>query len=139
MQNYDKEMQKVIASLTVKPKLLLHACCAPCSTAAIDKLKDFFDITVYFFNPNMDTLTEYELRAEELKRYCDALNISVVKENYEPTEFYERVKGFESAPEGGKRCEICFKLRLTATAKYAKENAVEISCQNEVLPFQEKV
>lgn len=125
MINYDKEMQKVVKSLDGRQKLLLHACCAPCSTAAIDKLNDFFDITVYFFNPNIDTKAEFSARAEEEIRYCKTLNIPVVVEDYEPSVFYDRVKGYENCPEGGERCELCFNLRLFAAAKFAKENGFD--------------
>ncbi|MDY6367264.1 MAG: epoxyqueuosine reductase QueH [Clostridia bacterium] len=125
MINYDKQMQKIIAGFSGKPKLLLHACCAPCSTAAIDKLIDFFDITVYFYNPNIDTEKEYFTRAEEEKRYCKNFDIPVVVKPYNPSEFYQAVKGYELYPEGGARCELCFKLRLFNAANYAKENGFD--------------
>ena len=128
MINYDKEMQKMISSLKSsegKPTLLLHACCAPCSSAVIERLKDFFDLTVYFYNPNIDSLSEYDLRAEELKKFCAAFFIPVVAERYEPAVFLNAVKGYEDDREGGNRCFLCYGLRLKAAAKYAKENGFD--------------
>lgn len=128
MINYDREMQKVVSTLSNaehKPKLLLHACCAPCASPAIERLKDFFDIFVYFYNPNIDTEKEYYLRAEELKRFCAAFNVPAIIAHYKPSDFYERVKGLEDLPEGDKRCFICYRLRLFDSAKYAKENAFD--------------
>ena len=126
MINYDREMQNVIASFSKtegkKPKLLLHACCAPCSSAVIERLKDVFDVTVYYYNPNIDTAEEYNVRAEELKRLCKAFSLSAVIEKYDPEIFYETVKGYEDLPEGDKRCFLCYELRLKYAAKYAKEH-----------------
>ena len=126
MINYDREMQNVIASFSKtegkKPKLLLHACCAPCSSAVIERLKDVFDVTVYYYNPNIDTADEYTVRAEELKRLCKAFSLSAVIEKYDPEIFYETVKGYEDLPEGDKRCFLCYELRLKYAAKYAKEH-----------------
>lgn len=129
MINYDKEMHKVISSLKSsggeKPKLLLHACCAPCSSASIERLIGDFDITVYFFNPNIDTEKEYLLRTEEEKRFCLNFSVPVVVEDYDSSLFYDMVKGYEDAAEGGERCFICYKLRLDASAKYAKEHGFD--------------
>lgn len=129
MINYDREMQKVVSSLkssgVEKPKLLLHACCAPCSSASLERLMGDFDITVYYFNPNIDTEEEYFLRAEEEKRFCANFSVPVAVEEYEPSLFYEKVKGYEDAAEGGERCFICYKLRLDAAAKYAKEHGFD--------------
>lgn len=125
MINYDLKMQRVISGLSVsdvKPKLLLHACCAPCASTAIERLKDFFDITVYFYNPNINAEKEYNIRAEELRRLCAVFSLPVIVEKYRPNEFYESVKGYENLKEGGKRCFICYRLRLKAAAEYAKKN-----------------
>ena len=121
--NYDAEMQKIIAlnkERGVKPKLLLHACCAPCSTACLDKVMADFAVTVFFYNPNMDGKEEYDKRAKEEIRLCERFSIPVVVDNYEPNEFYSEIKGLENEKEGGKRCEKCFYLRLKKTAEYAK-------------------
>lgn len=105
-----------------KPKLLLHACCAPCASACIERVKNAFDVTAYFYNPNIDGKEEYDHRAGELERLCDAFGVKALIESYEPQEFFSAAAGFENAPEGGARCEKCFLLRLNRTAKFAKEN-----------------
>ncbi len=109
-------------------KLLLHACCAPCSTACIERIIDDFDITVYFYNPNMNSKEEYEKRAKELERFLSVAyngKVGLIKEDYFPSEYLNAVSGFESLPEGGKRCEKCFYLRLKKTAEYAQENSFD--------------
>lgn len=123
-ENFDKLMQEIInknAAAGVKPKLLLHACCAPCSSACIEKVKDYFDTCVYFYNPNMDSEKEYLTRLAEQERLCKALNIPLIKEEYQNDDFYALVTGFEDQPEGGARCVKCFNLRLEKTANKAKE------------------
>ena len=121
--NYDKLMQGVIDALASenKPKLLLHSCCAPCSTACIERLVEHFDLTIYYYNPNLDSEEEFNLRASEQERYCTEKGIDCIVEKYSPDEFYNAVIGLESCLEGGDRCKKCFKLRLEKTAKKAKE------------------
>ncbi len=122
--NYDKEMEKIINGHSAKgekPKLLLHSCCAPCSTACIERLKDFFELTVYYYNPNLDSEKEFTLRANEQVRFCESILIDVIIEDYNPQEFYDVAKGLEHVLEGGARCEKCFYLRLKRTAEKAKE------------------
>ena len=117
-------MEKIISEYSGaehKPTLLMHSCCAPCSSACLDRLKDDFDITVYYYNPNIDSEEEYNKRVAEQERLCAALNVKSIIENYNPDEFYSTVKGLENEPEGGKRCEKCFYLRLKKTAETAKE------------------
>lgn len=126
--NYDKEMEKILSELKKsgeKPALLLHACCAPCSSACIERLKDFFDITVFFYNPNIDDEKEYRKRAAEQERLCGEFGVAVVVENYSAEEFYRAARGFEDAPEGGARCERCFNLRLSKTAEKAKSGGFD--------------
>ena len=109
-------------------KLLLHACCAPCSTACIERLIEDFDITVYFYNPNMDSKEEYEKRAEEMKRFLSVAykdKVGLIMEDYLPSEYLNAVNGLENQPEGGARCEKCFYLRLKKTAEYAQENSFD--------------
>lgn len=123
--NYDILMQKCILGLNksgARRKLLMHACCAPCSSSCIERLKDFFDITIYFYNPNIDTLNEFTYRAQEQKRLCEKLGVVCIIEEYNSKDFYCEVEGLEAQPEGGKRCEKCFILRLTKTALFAKQN-----------------
>lgn len=124
MQNYDKKMTEIIKGLNgEKPSLLLHACCAPCSTAVIERIKDYFNLTVFFYNPNMDSQEEYSLRLEEIKRLCKTLNIPLIFTDYLSQEYLSEVIGLESEKEGGKRCEKCFYLRLNKTAELAKEKS----------------
>ncbi len=123
--NYDAVMEGVISSLDFKPRLLLHACCAPCSSACIQRLKDKFYITVYFYNPNMDTAEEYFHRAEEQKRFCKEIGVDCVVEDYSPAEYYNAVKGMEGEKEGGARCLVCYRLRLEKTREYATANGYD--------------
>ena len=126
--NYQTEMEKIISEIKksgVKPKLLLHACCAPCASACVERVKDYFDLTVYFYNPNIDGEEEYNKRADELKRLCEYFGVPAVTEDYDKSEFYDIAKGYEDVPEGGARCAKCFYLRLKKTAQYANENGFE--------------
>lgn len=119
--NYDKQMSQIISGLEKREKLLLHACCAPCSTACIERLKGHFDLTVYFYNPNMDTLDEYLLRLNEAKEYCAKIGIDFISEDYLSNDYQSAVVGLENELEGGKRCQKCFYLRLEKTALTAKQ------------------
>ena len=111
-----------------KQKILLHSCCAPCSTAVIERLKDEFEIAIFYYNPNIYPEEEYIKRKNEEIKYINRLNendktlsISMIDCDYESEKFYEATKGFEKEREGGARCAICFKLRLLETAKKAKK------------------
>ena len=117
-QNYYKEFEKQIDSIAKeasKPKLLLQACCAPCSSACLEKLEKYFDISVYFY--------------KELKRFTReadfALDVKVIEGDYEPELFYEMAKGRENLPERGERCYDCYKLRLRKTAEYARDHGYD--------------
>lgn len=128
-RNYQKEMEKIIEGLRGEKKsLLLHSCCAPCSSAVLEKLQEIFDITVFYYNPNISEDTEYRKRVEEQKRLIEAFNrkkpdciIKIIDGDYEPQEFYAIAKGLENCPEGGERCFKCYALRLEKTAQLAKE------------------
>lgn len=128
-RNYQKEMEKIMEGLQGERKsLLLHSCCAPCSSAVLEKLQEIFEITVYYYNPNISEDLEYRKRVEEQKRLIDAFNqknpdfpIKVIDGEYEPQEFYAIAKGLENCPEGGERCFKCYALRLEKTAQVAKE------------------
>lgn len=102
-------------------KLLLHSCCGPCSTHVIDFLKKDYDITVYYYNPNIDTDEEYQHRLNEQKRYCQIVGVDVLEDGYKPEEFLCKVRGLENEKEGGSRCPVCFRLRLEKTAQKAKQ------------------
>lgn len=123
--NFDKEMSKIIKTLNGKPRLLLHSCCAPCSTACIERLVPYFDTTLYYYNPNIDGVEEYSKRGAEQKRLCEIYNVPLVLEDFNPANFYGEVSGLEDLPEGGERCFKCFYLRLKKTAEYAKQNGYE--------------
>lgn len=123
--NYDNLMQEQIKKLQGRAKLLLHSCCAPCSSAVIERLKEHFDITVYYYNPNIDDREEFVLRAKEQERLCKELGVGYYCPNYNEQEFYEKVQGLEKEKEGGARCVNCFLLRLESTAKYASDNGYE--------------
>ena len=107
-------------------KIILHACCAPCASYPINKLiEDNFEPVVFFYNPNIFPLKEYEIRKNELENYCKKIKIDFFESEYNIKEFYEKIKGYEKEPEKGKRCEICFNLRLLKTAQFAEENNIE--------------
>ena len=109
-----------------RERLLRHACCAPCSSYVLEYLTRYFDITVFFSNQNITDAAEYRKRLGELYKLCEAApfgrNINIVEDSADPTPFYKAVKGLENEPEGGKRCTVCFKLRLSRTADYAAKN-----------------
>jgi len=106
-----------------KSSLLMHSCCAPCSSAVLERLADNFDITIYYYNPNIDTPLEFMRRAEELSK-LDKLGIKydVIIEEYISSEYDEAVKGLENLGEGSQRCYECYKLRLRKTAEFASKN-----------------
>ena len=110
-----------------KPRLLLHACCAPCSTAVLERLTQRLNITLFFYNPNIDTQAEFSRRAEELGRLASRSGLSgePLILPYTPEAFYQAVKGLEEEAEGGARCEACFKLRLREAAAYAARNGFD--------------
>ncbi|MBE5758013.1 MAG: epoxyqueuosine reductase QueH [Clostridiales bacterium] len=114
----------------MRKKLLLHACCAPCSCGVIDQVKDY-DITLLFYNPNLDTLDEYNRRLEAMNIMIaffnsKGYNLKLIAIPYNENEFLSKVQGFENEKEGGKRCPICLSLRLDFTAKFASENGYDI-------------
>ena len=122
--NYDKEMEKTLSACEnagKMAKVLLHSCCAPCSTACLERLKGRADVAVYYFNPNLDSQKEFDIRASEQKRLCESLGIDCIIEEFNKSEFLTAVKGLENEMEGGKRCAVCFYLRLKRTAEKAKE------------------
>ena len=127
-RNYQKEMEKIISRLQGEKKsLLLHSCCAPCSSAVLEKLQEIFDITVFFYNPNISDMEEYEKRVEEQKRLIQAFNekkpmfpIKMMEGEYKLEEFFTMAKGMEKCPEGGQRCFGCFRLRLDQAAKITR-------------------
>ena len=124
--NYQIILEDTLKKLDKKKKLLLHACCAPCSSYVIEYLTNYFDITILYYNPNIDTKEEFEYRFAELKRFVNEFKtknlVKVVSLGYDNKEYYDEIKGLESELEGGKRCLKCFNLRLKKACLYAKEN-----------------
>ena len=123
--NYQVEMEKIINNLDYTPRLLLHVCCAPCSSYVLSVLAKSFKIDIVYYNPNINTKEEYDKRLDELKRLINTVKydnpVSITSCTYNNMDFYNAVKGLENEPEGGKRCFACYKLRLEYTAKSAKE------------------
>lgn len=126
-RNLQKELDEIIAAADRKYKLLLHVCCAPCSSYCLEYLTRYFDVTVYFSNSNIDDCVEYEKRREEEKRLLGQMcpQVSFVEGKYDPEYYHELVKGHEDDPERGERCAICFAMRLGESAKYASENGYD--------------
>ena len=123
--NYDLMMEEELKKITPGTKLLLHACCAPCSSAVLERIGDIFSITIFYYNPNITDGIEYNKRLNEVKEFISKFKtkypISIIDGRYEPSEFFEMSKGLEDIPERGKRCYKCYKLRLSETAKIAEE------------------
>ncbi len=127
-QNYQLMLDRVIETACAdgkRPRLLLHACCAPCSSYVLEYLFRYFEITLFFYNPNISPQSEYEFRANELCRLVKELglseSVSVLHGDYEPARFFEMAKGMEDLPEGGERCRRCYALRLSESARVAAE------------------
>ena len=125
-RNYQKELEAQIKSNEasgVFPKLLLHACCAPCSSWCLEYLSPHFDITLFYYNPNIDDEEEYHRRAEEARRLIREMPsprpVHFLEGTYDPDSWHRLVKGHEADPEGGERCGICFEERLRKTAETA--------------------
>ena len=136
-RNYQLELDKItkrISETGERPSLLLHACCAPCSSYCLEYLAEYFDITVLFYNPNLYPEAEYEKRADEERRLISEMNerlaesgkeIRLAVSDFDSREFYEKIKGLEDCREGGERCRKCFELRLERAAEYAKDHGFD--------------
>ena len=128
-RNYDKEMQEIIAQTQKGEKLLLHSCCAPCSSACLERLKEHFSITVFYYNPNIDDREEYEKRKAEQIRFLKETGWADFLDcDHEQEKFEAMAKGLENEPERGKRCYSCYELRLDKTARVAKEKGFAWFC-----------
>ena len=121
--NYDLEMERQMTSIKEGSTLLLHACCAPCSSAVLNRLANFFKITIFYYNPNITEEKEYIKRINELKKFIKEFNtkykVEIIEGTYEPQKFMQIAKGLENEPERGNRCFKCYKMRLEETAKQA--------------------
>ena len=146
--NYQREMEAVLAALPEsgpRPRLLLHACCAPCSSAVLERLAQAFELTVLYYNPNIDPPAEYHRREAELERFVRdagyaAKGITVVEEPYDPAEYYTAVQGLEGEPERGARCTVCYRLRLERAAQYAAAHGFDWFCSTlSISPLKDPV
>ena len=104
------------------PKMLLHVCCAGCSPYVIDLLQQEYDVTCLFYNPNIHPEGEYQLRISEVRKLANEHDIVLLNGTYDADEWFARAQGLEHEPEGGRRCEMCFRMRLERTAQFACEN-----------------
>ncbi|SDA27428.1 hypothetical protein SAMN02910447_02753 [Ruminococcus sp. YE71] len=124
-RNYQLELEKLISSIPEGevPTLMLHSCCAPCSSYTLEYLTQHFSVTIFYYNPNISPEEEFRHRVEEQKRLISELPVrhpvSFIEGDYDPEEFYSAVRGLEQIPEGGERCFVCYRLRLEKTAELA--------------------
>jgi predicted adenine nucleotide alpha hydrolase (AANH) superfamily ATPase len=126
--NYQRELDNLIEQLVKenrKPRLFLHSCCAPCSSYVLEYLTNYFEITIFYYNPNIYPEVEYTRRVEEQKNLIEAMQlnskVSFLQGDYDPQQYYNTIKGLEAEPEGGDRCFLCYELRLQKAAQLAKE------------------
>jgi hypothetical protein len=130
--NYDLEMEKQISNIKEGDTLLLHACCAPCSSACLERLGDYFNISIFYYNPNITEEDEYIKRINEIKKFISEFKtkypIKLIEGRYNPEEFLDMAKGLENEPERGSRCFKCYKLRLEESAKVASELGFDYFC-----------
>lgn len=132
--NYQLKLEEILKNIEENKKmhLMLHSCCAPCSSYVLEYLQKYFKITVFYYNPNISPKEEFEFRLEEQKRLILEMNLSdeidVIAGKYEPEEFYSLAKGLENLPEDSERCYRCYKLRLKKTAQIAKEHNCDYFC-----------
>ena len=131
-RNYQKELEKLIQEIQKEgrvPSLFLHACCAPCSSYVMEYLSNYFDITVFYYNPNISPKEEYDKRVRELQRLIGEMDLAhpvkFLEGKYEPEKFYEMAKGMEMVPEGGERCFACYRLRMEESARLAAEGGYD--------------
>ena len=132
--NYQVELEKIIKQLPdTSKRLLLHSCCAPCSSYVLEYLRQYFRITVFYYNPNISESEEYTRRVAEQKRLIQEMNenslesnkIDIIEGNFEPASYFTTIKGLEQEKEGGARCEACFRLRLYETACVAAKEGFD--------------
>ncbi len=133
-KNYQLELDEILNKIDInnRPKLLLHACCGPCSSYVLEYLAKYFDITIYYYNPNIDTVNEFKKRIAELNRLITEMPLAnpvkVIEGKYNNEDFEKIVVGYENDDEGGPRCFKCYRMRLTETVKEAKKNNYDYFC-----------
>ena len=130
--NYDLEMEKQMKLYPEGTKLLLHACCAPCSSAVLERIASYFEVTIFYYNPNITERKEYQKRIEEIQKLISLIHpkypVTLMEGDYDPEVFFTMAKGLENEPERGRRCYKCYLLRLEETAKVAEENQFPLFC-----------
>ena len=132
MTNYQIILDETINNIVKenkRPKLLLHSCCAPCSSYVLEYLTNYFDITVFYYNPNISSYEEYEKRYKEVQRFIHDFGlenkVSFIRGDYDNDKYEKLIEGLENEKEGGTRCEKCYYLRLEETCRYAKEHGFD--------------
>lgn len=127
--NYQLELDKIIDGLSTTPQLLLHSCCAPCSSYVLEYLSKYFEITILYYNPNIQPESEYQKRLSEQTRLLSEMifinPVTILESRYDPDSFTQLTKGLESEPEGGARCMRCYHQRLEETVKLAKTHGYD--------------
>ena len=121
MRNLQAELENIINKLEYKPKLMIHACCAPCATYVIEYLKDHFEIVVLYYNPNIYPYEEYKLRENEVRKLCEYFSVGFLNDEWDNDKFNKVSQGLEDEKEGANRCVKCFELRFLRTAELAKK------------------
>ncbi len=135
-RNYQRELDELLSSLPKedgrKKRLFLHCCCAPCSSYVLEYLYPFFDVTIFFYNPNIVEKAEYVKRKDELLRYLSEVSfgseIHTLDADYDPERFLQMAQGHENDPERGERCDLCFRMRLSETARQASKGRYDYFC-----------
>lgn len=130
--NYDLLMEEQIKNIPEGSELLLHACCAPCSSAVLERIANHFKVVIFYYNPNISEEEEYQKRVNELKKFISSFKtkyeVSLIEGKYDPERFFEMARGLENEPEKGSRCFKCYNLRLEETAKIADQLGYKYFC-----------
>lgn len=130
--NYDLLMEEQIKNIPEGSELLLHACCAPCSSVVLERIANHFKVVIFYYNPNISEEEEYQKRVNELKKFISSFKtkyeVSLIEGKYDPERFFEMARGLENEPEKGSRCFKCYKLRLEETAKIADQLDYKYFC-----------
>jgi len=132
-KNYVRLLDRIIEKhAPERPRLLLHSCCAPCSSSVLEQLCEHFDVTILWYNPNIYPLSEYEKRLAVMHELLDKMGLSdkigIIEEPWQSEDYFSRVEGFENEPEGGARCAVCFRLRMEKAAETAKRLGFDYFC-----------
>ena len=132
-RNYQKELDRIIQKRGQKtPRVLLHSCCGPCSSAVLEYITQYFDVTLLWYNPNLYPKEEFDRRFKTQVELIEKMGLTdkvdILAEPWKSEDYYRRVKGLENEPEGGKRCAECFRLRLLETARLAKHYGYDYFC-----------